>query len=234
MKLGIFTDSHYSSSEITCSVRHNSKALDRIKIAAEHFKNEGCDCIICLGDLTDREDSHESEIENLEKIAWVLKHTHIPTTVVMGNHDGFSFSVEEFYGILGNECLPKTVRTDGNTLIFLDACYYGDGEKYRPGRDDWTDTFLPSAECDRLSDTLKSCCDRAYVFIHQSLDCDIRSDHRVLNAEAVCEIIERSGKVKSVFQGHYHPGYESVHGGVKYVTLPALCERENAYFVVEI
>ena len=30
MKLGIFTDSHYSSSELTCGCRYNSRSLEKI------------------------------------------------------------------------------------------------------------------------------------------------------------------------------------------------------------
>ena len=47
-------------------------------------------------------------------------------------------------------------------------------------------------------------------------------------------MLARSGRVKTVYQGHYHPGAESIHDGIKYVTFPAMCESEGAYFVIEI
>ena len=33
MKLGIFTDSHYSSQEVTCGNRYNSRSLEKIRKA---------------------------------------------------------------------------------------------------------------------------------------------------------------------------------------------------------
>ena len=32
------------------------------------------------------------------------------------------------------------------------------------------------------------------------------ADHRAANAEEICRIIEESGKVKAVYQGHFHWG----------------------------
>lgn len=60
MKLGIFTDSHYSSHEITCEKRYNSRSLEKIKEAYALFEKEKCDLAICLGDLTDKEDTLET------------------------------------------------------------------------------------------------------------------------------------------------------------------------------
>ena len=47
------------------------------------------------------------------------------------------------------------------------------------------------------------------------------------------EIFEKSGKVKSVFQGHYHKGAENETGGIKYITLKAMCENEKAYYIID-
>ena len=71
MKLGMFTDPHYSSAEVTCGVRYNSRSLEKIKKAYEDFEKENCDLVICLGDLIDHEDSHERVVENLKAVAGV-------------------------------------------------------------------------------------------------------------------------------------------------------------------
>jgi hypothetical protein len=70
MKLGIFTDSHYSSHTITGlnKRRRNSQSLKKIKEAYDFFAAENCDLVICLGDLIDKEDSHQKEIDNLKEI----------------------------------------------------------------------------------------------------------------------------------------------------------------------
>ena len=53
MKVGIFTDSHFSSAEVTCNNRYNNKSLQKIKRAYEYYDKEKCDMVICLGDLID-------------------------------------------------------------------------------------------------------------------------------------------------------------------------------------
>ena len=69
MKLGLFADPHYSSAEVTCGNRYNSRSLQKIKNACARFEREKCDLIICLGDLTDSEPTHEEELATLPQLA---------------------------------------------------------------------------------------------------------------------------------------------------------------------
>lgn len=103
MKLGLFADSHFSSAEVTCGNRYNNKSLKKIEEAYNFFLKENCDYVICLGDLIDRENEHVKEIANLNKISDTLKNYAVETCVIMGNHDAFSFDVDEFYSILGEQ-----------------------------------------------------------------------------------------------------------------------------------
>ena len=59
-------------------------------------------------------------------------------------------------------------------------------------------------------------------------------NHRLGNADHVFSVIRESGRVKAVFQGHFHPGCRSEYDGISYITLPAMCESEGAYFAMEI
>ena len=47
-------------------------------------------------------------------------------------------------------------------------------------------------------------------------------------------VLEENGRVKCVIQGHYHEGAENTVNGIRYLTLPAMCEREDAVFLMEI
>lgn len=232
MKLGIFTDSHYSSAEITCTNRYNSKSLGKIKKAFKYFRNEKCDLVVCLGDLIDRENEHKKTVCNLKEISRVLDSYDLKTYVVMGNHDGFEFEVDEFYAILGEKHRPQNTYMDNKNLIFMDACYFKTGIHYKPGDSDWTDTFYP--ETDYLKEVLEKVEGDTYVFVHQSLSPTIREDHRISNDAQIREVMEKSGKVCVVFQGHFHEGEESECNGIRYVTYPAMCENEDCYYVVEI
>ena len=150
---------------------------------------------------------------------------------LMGNHDAFVLTPQRFYSVLGTES-PKSTCIDGRNLVFLDACYFSSGEHYAPGDSDWTDTFYPFA--DKLKAELEALSFPTYVFIHQNIDPEIPCNHRLFNADEILHIIEQRGIVKAVFQGHYHPGAESVHSGIRYITLPAMCENESAYWVFEL
>lgn len=84
MKIGLFTDSHYSSQKVTCNNRFNSESLRKIKEAYDFFKNKKADLVICLGDITDKEDTKEKEIKNLLEIKDVIDESGIKTYIMMG------------------------------------------------------------------------------------------------------------------------------------------------------
>lgn len=231
MKLGIFTDSHYSSREISCGKRYNSQSLRKIKEAYAAFQDAHCNLIVCLGDLTDTEDTHELEAANLRSIAQVIHGCPIPTVCMMGNHDAFAFTQEEFYHILGG-CHPKDCCIEGKNLFFLDACYFKTGIHYAPGDSDWTDTHLPDPNA--LETLLQTRFGDTYVFIHQNLDPSIPEDHRLDNADLILDILSRSGTVKAVYQGHYHPGKAGTYRDLRLVTFPAMCEGEHVFYIEDI
>lgn len=231
MKLGIFTDSHYSSQKVTCGNRYNSESLRKIKEAYAYFEQEQCDLIVCLGDLIDKENKPEKVIRNLEAVAEVIRSCPIPSVCLMGNHDGFALETETFYGILGT-AIPEELALHGCRLLFLDTCYFKNGLHYMPGDTDWTDTYYPFAE--RLQEKLENMQEPCYVFMHQNIDPAIAESHRLWNWETIFRSINRSGVVKTVFQGHYHPGHRSEYDGVSYIALPAMCQNEKAYFIYEL
>ncbi len=231
IKIGIFTDSHYSSQEVTCGNRYNNKSLVKIQQVYRFFEQNQCDLVICLGDLIDKEFSHEKEIENLKAVAEIINNSQIKTVCLMGNHDAFAFTEAEFYGILGS-CKPEFIRTANKNLLFLDACYFKNGNHYLPGDSDWEDTFYPYV--DDLKKQIDEAVGDVYIFMHQNIDPDISEDHRLHNYETINRILMQGGKVKTVYQGHYHKGNKSMHNGIRYVTFPAMCENEKTYFIEDI
>ena len=90
MRIGLFTDSHYSSQKVTCTNRYNSESLRKIKEGYDFFKKEKAELVICLGDITDKEDTKEKEIKNLLEIKEVIDASEIKTYILMGNHDAFT------------------------------------------------------------------------------------------------------------------------------------------------
>ena len=230
MKIGLFSDAHYSSQELTCGKRRNNLSLGKLREAYAFFAQQHCGLCISLGDLIDKNDSHEADVRHLKAVRAVVAAAGIETVCVMGNHDAFTFEKEEYYRILAG-CEPADRTVDGKRLLFPDSCYFRNGERYTPAGGDWTDCFLPGE--DAFLARLRKSETEAVVFLHHNIDPGIPEDHRLFNAEALFAGIRDSRKVKTVFQGHYHPGMRSQYGAVQYVTLPAVCENEHAYFVYD-
>jgi alkaline phosphatase len=118
----------------------------------------------------------------------------------------------------------------------LDACFRSDGIPY--GRENfiWTDTFIPEEELEWLEADLKGAKAPTIVLAHQRLD--ITGDYAVTNAKAVRDILETSGRVLAVLQGHNHlNAYLSING-IHYVTLDAIVEgsgpENGAYGFLEL
>lgn len=230
MKIGLYSDPHYSSQELTGGNRYNSRSLEKMRAAYADFEAAGCDLIVCLGDLTDTEDTREQEIANMGAIAALFAACPIPTVCVMGNHDAYVFEPADFYALLdGHE--PTDVTAEGKTLLFLSANHNPDGSPYHPHAFRWDKCYVPT---EGLAERLDTATGEVYVFLHQNLDAACPADHRPVNADEVCRILSASGKVKAVYQGHFHWGADTEKDGVHYVTLPAMCCYENTHRIIEI
>ena len=142
MKIGLFTDAHYSYQELTCGKRRNRLSLGKLREGYAFFAEQNCGLCISLGDLIDKNDSHEDDIRHLKEIREVIASSGIETVCLMGNHDAFTFEKEDYYRILGG-CEPTDRLLDGKRLLFPDSCYFQTGERYTPAGGDWTDCFLP-------------------------------------------------------------------------------------------
>lgn len=230
MKLGLYTDPHYSSQEITGGNRYNRRSLEKMRAAYQAFQKAGCDLILCLGDLTDTEDTKEQEMANMREVAALFAASPIPTVVVMGNHDAYVFQPDEFYALLGG-CEPQDLTTEGKTLLFLNANHNPDGSAYHPHAFQWDECYIPT---EGLAERLDAADGEVTVFLHQNLDPACPADHRPVNADQVHRILANSGKVKAVYQGHFHWGQDTVTDGIHYVTLPAMCCYDNTYKIIEL
>ena len=230
MKIGIFTDPHYKQTD--AEVRKHKQSLEKIKSVLEIFKKENCSLVICLGDIIDTESKHKSEVENLKAVKGVLDASGIETIALMGNHDGFCFTPEEFYETLGEEYKPRTLYIGDKALVFVDANFFDNGKRYAPGDTDWENTFVPNIE--QIREEIEKSLGDVYVFIHQNVDPDILKSHRIANDVEFREMINEGGKVRAVIQGHFHDGKTSCHDGIDYIAVSAMCEHELPYYILEI
>lgn len=235
MRLGLFADPHYCRADVLCRTRRPRLSLDKIRAAMEAFAASGVELCICMGDLIDHCDSAEESRQCLDEVMSLIRSYPLPFRLLPGNHDYGVFSAEEFFARTGCPIPPCTLDTDSHRLIFLDANYRSDFRRFDVAGVDWKDANLPPEQLvflqTALSDTDKPC----VVLIHENLDDGVQIDHVVKNAGDARRIIEESGKVPLVIQGHYHKGADRIINGIRYLTLPAMCEGEgNHYLVLDI
>ena len=236
MKIGLFTDSHYCDRERTCTTRRPSLSYEKIREAMTVFAAAKVDLVLCLGDLVDDCGSREKNVEKLGELTSLIASFGLPFYSLMGNHDYQNFTREEFDTLTGGAYPPFSRRYGKAVLIFLDANYKKDGTVYEPGKVDWVDTKLPGDQVNLLRQALDDSAGQSvYVFTHQNPDDTVEEHHVIANAGELRRMFEEAGNVKAVLSGHYHPGHDSEIGGIRYHTLPAMCEgEENRYKIFEI
>jgi len=110
----------------------------------------------------------------------------------------------------------------GYHFVVLDACFRSDGEPYGRKNFNWTDSNIPAAEIEWLKGDLEKTTHKTIAFVHQRLD--VEGHYGVKNAAEVRRVLEQSGNVLAVFQGHYHRNDLKEIGGIRYCTLVAMVE----------
>lgn len=234
MKIGVFTDPHYCHADVLCGNRRPLLSYEKVREALDCFAKENVSLVLCLGDLTDHCDSHEEAKQCLAELMELIRNSGIPFRNVTGNHDYLDCTPDDFHE-QGLDLPPYAEQFGDYLFIFLDGNYRSDMRRFDIAGVEWTDSNLPPEQLAFLSDTLANADRQCIVCIHENLDPGVEKHHIVKNAEEARRIIEESGKVPLVMQGHYHPGAESLIGNTRYKTFPAMCEgRENRYFVIEL
>ena len=152
----------------------------------------------------------------------ICKHRHH----VLGNHCVYTLKKQEFLETVGQKKSYYSFDSGQFHFIVLDSCFRSDGQPYGRKNFEWTDPNIPRAEVDWLRADLKATSKKTVVFAHQRLD--VSSVYGVKNAPAVRKVMEDSGQVLAVFQGHSHENDHKEIGGVHYCTLVAMIEGSGA------
>jgi len=235
LKVGIVTDLHYADKPPAGS-RHYRETPDKLAEAAEQFGKDKPAFIVELGDFIDAADSVETELGYLKRInrdfSAICKQRHY----VLGNHCVYTLTKPEFLNGVEQKKSYYSFDSGGFHFIVLDSCFRSDGEPYGRKNFQWTDPNIPAAEVEWLKADLNMTNKKTVVFAHQRLD--VSNHHGVKNAAEVRKVLEDSGKVLAVFQGHNHINDLKKISGIHYCTLVAMVEgsgiKSNGYSVVSI
>ena len=234
VRLGLITDLHYADKE-SKGTRYYRETLRKLAEAGERFHQEKTDLIIALGDLVDAAPLEE-EKQYLGRIASEFSRLPGKHHFALGNHCVEILTKSEYLGIVGQERTYYSFDAAGYHFVILDACFRSDGEPYGQKNFKWTDANIPPAEMEWLRADLRQTPYKSLVFVHQPLD--MAPPHGVTNGPEVRKLLEESGNVLGVLQGHYHKGGYQKVGGIHYCTLSAVIEgtgaENNAYAVLDI
>ncbi|WP_165247468.1 metallophosphoesterase family protein [Paludisphaera soli] len=225
VRFGLITDLHYADKP-PAGTRHYRETPAKLAEAAERFKRDKAEFLVELGDLIDAADSVEVELAYLDRIDRELAAIAERRRYVLGNHCVDTLTKAEFLGKVGQERSFDSFDAGGWHFVLLDACFRGDGEPYGRKNFEWTDANIPAHEIRWLRDDLAATSKPTIVFAHQRLD--VEGPHTVKNAAEVRAVLESSGRVRAVFQGHSHKNDYREIAGVHYVTLVAMVEGSGA------
>ena len=235
VKVGMVTDLHYADKP-SAGTRHYRETLRKLEEAAKQFEADQPDFLVELGDLIDAADSVDTEHRYLRTVnrefSAICKQRHY----VLGNHCVDTLKKEEFLGSVEQAKSYYSFDKDGVHFVVLDSCFRSDGQPYGRKNFQWTDANIPDAELEWLRADLAVGASPVVVFAHQRLD--VSGNHGVKNNADVRGILESSGRVLAVFQGHSHKNDLKDIGGIHYCTMVAMVEgsgeNNNGYSLLNI
>lgn len=235
VRVGLITDLHYADKDPR-GTRYYRETLRKLAEAGDFFAKEAPDFVVELGDLIDAADSVEVEMSYLKRVNEEFSRLAAERHYVLGNHCVDTLTKSEFLGEVGQAASYYSFDRNGVHFIVLDACFRSDGVAYERKNSEWTDANIPPVEVEWLRADLAAAKGPVVVFAHQRLD--VENNHGVKNAREIRTLLEASGQVIGVFQGHSHKNDLLELGGIHYTTLRAMIEgtgvENNGYALLEI
>jgi predicted phosphodiesterase len=242
LRVGLVTDLHYDDREAK-GTRFYRESLAKAREAVDRLRTERVEMLAVLGDIKDMADREPeaATLGHLVAIEAELQRFGGPTYHVLGNHDMDNLSKAQALAAITNTGIEPgrsfyAFSRGGVRFVTLDACFTKDGRDYDHGRFDWRDSVVPADELGWLERELKATREPVIVLAHQRLDAS--GDSYVKNSAEVRAVLEASGKVLAVFQGHDHAGGYRLVNGIHYYTLKAVVDgsgaENNSYAVLEV
>jgi len=235
VRVGLVTDLHYADKPAAGS-RYYQESLTKLAEAGEKYLANPPDLMVELGDLIDAADSVEVEKGYLRRINRDFAQLPGDKHYVLGNHCVYTLKKEEFLEGVEQERSYYSFDKNGIHFIVLDACFRSNGDPYGRKNFVWTDPNIPDAEVEWLQANLQQHKRPTVVFVHQRLD--VSNHYGIKNAPAIRKLLEESGNVLAVLQGHSHKNEHHEINGVHYCVLAAMVEgsgkANNSYAAMEI
>ncbi|MBD0404929.1 metallophosphoesterase [Flammeovirga sp. EKP202] len=249
VSFGLITDSHYAERKNNPSdnVNHYDQSLFKMGEAIQVFNQKDLDFVIHLGDFKDQDEepNRENTINYLKAIEKEFSQFKGDKFHAIGNHDIDGISKKEFLSMIENTNIEPSksyYSFDKNNVHFvvLDANYFEDGTDHDKGNFHWEDVHIPKHQQEWLKKDLAQTNYPTLVFIHHTLHPMNEEDGKYYPTEhkEVRKILEESGKVMIVFQGHYHKEYYKDINNIHYMTMIAQVDysgpENNSYSIIDV
>jgi alkaline phosphatase len=186
--------------------------------------------------LIDSGDSVAAELTFVKRMNEPFQALQGPKYYVLGNHCVERLTKTEFLDGVGQQKSYYSFDAGNTHFVVLDACFTSDGKPYGRNNSKWDDSNIPTSQLEWLEADLKSVNKPVIVFAHQRLD--VIRQMSVKNAADVRKLLETSGKVRAVLQGHSHQNDLQEIGGIHYCTLRAMVEgsglENNGYSLLDV
>lgn len=227
MRFALITDQHFGPKAYFAGklrkLSHEAGNLTRAFVERMN-QVERPELVVNLGDVIEDE-GHAQDLERYREFLRVFSELQAPVLHVAGNHDQIHLSEDDLRELWGHAGALHYSRDVGgvhfavlNTLETKDVC-----------------VRLPEAQLAWLERDLAAASAPVVVLTHHpASDQDLTGNRWFEEAPHICRvaerrelrrIIERSGKVVAVFNGHVHWNHLDVIRGIPYVTLQSLIEN---------
>ncbi len=221
VRFAMITDLHYADKD-TAGTRHYRETIAKLAQAGKQFQTEKPDFLAALGDLIDAAADVQTELGYLKRISQEMDKIKLPKHYVLGNHCVDTLTKQEFLDGVGQKKSYYSFDQGGIHFVVLDACFRSDGVAYQRKNFEWTDPNIEKREVEWLKQDLADSDKPTIVLVHQRLD--VTGPYGIKNAAEVRQVLEDSGKVLAVFQGHSHENEHKLIGDIHYCTLVAMVE----------
>ncbi len=235
VRLGLLTDIHYADRS-TRGTRCYRDSIGKMREAVRAFNEKKVALAFELGDMIDSAPDVETERGYLEAIDAEFRKCTGRCCHVVGNHCVSGLTKKAFLKTTGEKATYYSFDHSGFHFVVLDGCFRSDGVPYGENNFDWTDSNIPPQELAwlkaDLADTTKPTC----CFVHQRVD--TVGHIAIKNGPQVRKVLEDSGQVLAVFQGHHHANDHSQINGIHYCTLRSVVDgtspENSAYAIAEL
>jgi alkaline phosphatase len=235
LRIGIFADLHAHDTDSPLEGKMMTSYPERLGAFVNAMNVWPADLVIELGDFVNGwvvlgiEPGDPYRIPQiLEEAEAIYSRFDGPRYHVIGNHDVYNLSKEEYLERVNITSTYYSFDAGGYHVVILDVQYDEEGNDLA-----YTYTgvrgFVPTTEMKWLQEDLAGTDRPTIVCVHQMLDTEPTEAGWTLigNAVEVRTLLAESEVVIAVFQGHDHANRYSLIDGIHYITFQALVDEEG-------